>query len=140
MIFGATLTLTALLTSSSAVVDPYVVQLGLVTTGNTGTAAQNADFIDFRNSLGTTQPVTFNVLEGATATAILSGKIVGDPMLFATQITIAPGSQDAGFIGSGVPLAIPEPSTWWLCLAGLALLKPLRIRAGRIGGVPVSHA
>ena len=141
LIFGATLTLTALLTSMEAV-DPYVVQLALVTTNNTGTTAQNADFIDFRNSLGTTQPVTFNVFEGATATAILSGKIIGDPMLFATQITIAPGSQGSGFIGSGVPLAVavPEPSTWWLCLAGLALLKPLRIRAGRAGGVSASHA
>ena len=143
LIFGATLTLTVLLTDPSGVsVDPYAIQLGLTTTNNTGTTAQNADFIDFRNSLGTTQPVTFNVFEGATATAILSGMIVGDPMLFATQITIAQGSQGSGFIGTGVPqsLVIPEPSTWWLCIAGLALLKPFRIRAGRAGGASVSQA
>ena len=142
LIFGASLTLTALLTSpSGTTVDSFLVQLGLTTTNNTGTTAQNADFIDFRNSLGTIAPVTFNVFEGATATAILSGKIVGDPMLFATQIAIAQGSQGSGFIGAGVPqLVIPEPSTWWLCIAGLALLKPFRIRAGRANGVSASHA
>ena len=143
LIFGASLTLTALLTNpSGTTVDSFLVQLGLTTTNNTGTTAQNADFIDFRNSLGTTAPVTFNVFEGAMATAILSGKIVGDPMLFATQITIAPGSQGSGFIGTGVPqlAAIPEPSTWWLCIAGLALLKPVRTRAGRVGGVSAFHA
>ena len=143
LIFGASLTLTALLTDPlGTTVDSFLLQLGITTTNNTGTTAQNADFIDFRNSLGTTAPVTFNVFEGATATAILSGRIIGDPMLFATQITIAPGSAGSGFIGSGIPpLAIPEPSTWWLGLAGLALLRPFRVRgAGRAGATEAARA
>ena len=125
LIFGATLTLTAVRNDGGPAVDPFVVLVGLTTTNNTGTAAQNADFVDFGNGLGTTQPVTFNVYEGATATAILSGRIVGDPMLFATQIGIAPGSSDAGFIG---PLAVPEPSSGLLCLTSLVLLARLRAR------------
>ena len=125
LIFGATLTLSAILDGAAPAVDPFSVVVGLVTTNNTGTDAQNADFVDFRNGLGTTQPVTFNVLEGATATAILSGRIVGDPMLVATQIAIAPGSAGAGFIG---PLAVPEPSSWLLCVPGLLLLARLRAR------------
>ena len=79
LIFGASLTLTALLTDPdpsgplATTVSSFLVRLGLTTTNNTGTTAQNADFIDFRNSLGTSAPVTFNVFEGAMATAILSG-------------------------------------------------------------------
>ena len=63
IIFGATLTLGVALTGSAAIVDPIVVHLGVVTTNNTGTARQNADFLDFHSTtFATTQPVTFNVL------------------------------------------------------------------------------
>lgn len=122
MIYGATLTLGATLNGSNEVVTPFVVQLDIVPTTNTGTAAQNADFLSFGNSLGTTAPVTFNVLEGATATAILRGRLVGDPVLYATGITLAPGSESAGFIGNGVP-AVPEPSAWAMFAAGLAVIS-----------------
>jgi hypothetical protein len=73
-----------------------------------------------------------NVFEGATATFILEGEIVGDPMLNLVHVIIAPGSEDAGFVGTGLP--IPEPSTSALLsmgMAGLALALIRRRSTGR---------
>jgi PEP-CTERM motif len=118
IIFGATLTVSLKL-SAGEPVQSLVIPLGIATTQNTGNVQQNADFLDFHTTtFNTIQPVTFNVLEGATATAILYGKIVGDPQLSASSIVIAPGSESLGFIGNGVP-AVPEPSTLLLMAGGL---------------------
>jgi hypothetical protein len=99
-LFGATLTL------SLANVDPAVSHLTFTPTENTGVSEKvDADFIAFD-----VFPVTFNVFEQATASAILFGKIVGDPQLEFTSIELAPGQGDNGFIGHGQP-SVPDTGT-----------------------------
>ena len=114
LIFGATFTLSAVLSGGgTASITPFTSGLGLVTTTNDGpTPASNADFVTFP-TLG----VSFNVLEGDSAQAILFGEIVGDPSLKLTEILIAPGSEGSGFIAK-----TPEPSSWIFLAAGLGLL------------------
>jgi hypothetical protein len=121
MAFGAKLTLEAR-SGGVLLADPLVISVAIGTTINSGTPAQNADFLDFgTGTFGTVVPVSFNVLEGQTATAILYGSIVGDPQLTASNIVLDPASTGAGFIGSGVP-AVPEPSSVaMLGLGGAAL-------------------
>lgn len=130
-IFGATLTLSAL-AGDILLADPLVMNLVIVNTINDGTDAQNADLLDFGSVFGTTDSVSFNVYEGATANAVLRGRIVGDPQLHAFDIFIAPDSVNFGFIGNGVPAAIPEPATSAMFALGLAAIAMIRRRrAGR---------
>jgi hypothetical protein len=121
LIFGSTLTLTVTLENDDSVVVPFAINLDIRTTSNTGTPEQNADYLDFTTQLGTVAPVSFNVLEGETATAILWGQIVGDPFLFATGLTLDPNSVGKGFVGNGLP-DDPVPAPLPLALLALGLL------------------
>jgi hypothetical protein len=100
-------------------VDPAVSNLGFIATENRqlppNSLKVDADFITFD-----VFPVTFNVLEGHTASADLFGTIVGDPSLTITGIQLVPGQGNNGFIGQGQP-PLPETGST-LGLMGLALL------------------
>ena len=102
------------------------------TTQNTGaTPEQDAAFLDFgTGTFGTVNPVSFKVLEEATATAILYGSVVGDPQLSPFSVVLDPASVGSGFIGSGVP-PVPEPATQGLLAVGLAALWGLRRRSAK---------
>jgi len=122
LIFGATLTLSF----GNPDVTDLAAPLGLITTNNTGSPAQNADFVDFRPALS----VTFNVLEGQTAVADVFGHLTGDPMPVIDFITLDPTSvPGAGFVGLGIP--VPEPMSAVLFATGLALTGiTRRVRRG----------
>jgi hypothetical protein len=108
LIFGATLHLDA-----GNGITVKTTNVDIVTTANTGlSAARDADFVGFSDF-----PQTFNVYEGASSVADLYGTIVGDPMLTLDTITIDPGSEDGGFIGTGVG-GIPEPALWSVLIVG----------------------
>jgi hypothetical protein len=128
LIFGSTLTLSGSLVGTDEVIIPFTIQLGIETTTNSGTAEQNADFLFFSNQLGTVSPVSFNVYEGQTASAIVWGRLVGDPVLLATGLTLSPGSAGSGFIASGaIPAAgVPAPSALVLMLTGLLVFSRSR--------------
>lgn len=131
LIFAATLTLQAR-SGAVALTDPLAVGVNIVTTANSGTPEQNADYLDFgTGTFGTVQPVSFNVYEGETATAILYGSIVGDPQLKPVTIVMAAGST-GGFIGNGLPAPVPEPGSPVLLLLGLGMggLAAWRRRTG----------
>lgn len=119
LIFGATLTLSF----GNAAVTDLSVPLGLVTTNNTGTDQQNADFVDFRPVLAN----TFNVVEGGTAIADVFGHLTGDPMPVIDFIQLDPASPPgAGFVGTGVPSSVPEPMSVALLTVGLLGLGATR--------------
>jgi len=127
IIFGATLTISIALTDpATKTVTDLPVSIAFVTTNNTGTDAQNADFVDFRPTL----PNTFNVLEGATAIADLYGHIIGDPQIGLDLITLDPLSPPgAGFIGTGVPtVPTPEPASLAVLASALTLAGMVRRR------------
>ena len=112
IIFGATLNLTFSMSSGSQI-DPLAIPIQIVTTANTGTDAQNADWV---GPFGTSTPQTLNVFEGENANAELWGEFVGDPGFVPTLLI----SSDANsFIGNGSPVsAVPEPSTWAMMILG----------------------
>jgi PEP-CTERM motif len=108
-IFGATLTLTV---PEDPSVTPISTSFSLVTTRNGGFSPfLDADFLSFPSPLS----INFHVLEGAGATAIVLGKIVGDPQLQLTQLQLAPNQSGNGFL-----TATPEPGTLLLLVSGLA--------------------
>jgi hypothetical protein len=112
IIFGGTLTLTA--STAQGPIDPGVAHVGMLATQNgSGSAKADADFLTFD-----VFPVTFNVLEGKTATAELFGKIVGDPQLQITGIELAPGQEGNGFIGHGQP-TVPDTGSTIMLLGGV---------------------
>jgi hypothetical protein len=127
LIFGATLHLTFILPFNQVgpdVADPIDIPVNLVTTINTGTAKQNADWV---GPFGTPKPLTFNVLEGQSATAELWGEFVGDPG-FAPTLLIS--TSPNGFIGHGKP--VPEPGVWAMLMVGMGMVgSALRRRPAR---------
>jgi PEP-CTERM motif-containing protein len=130
LIFGATLTL--------SLGDPGItdipVSLGILTTSNTGTPEQNADFLSFSSVISL--DTTFNVLEGQTAIADVFGHLTGDPTPVIDFIRIDPSSPPgAGFVGNGVPT--PEPASLAMLATGMAFAGMSRRRrrpaSGRSG-------
>jgi VPDSG-CTERM motif len=116
LIFGGMLTLTASITPGT--IDPAVSHLTFTPVTNTGINPKlDADFVRFD-----VFPTTFNVLEGATASANLFGAIVGDPQLQLTDIQIAPGSEESGFLGHGRPSVPDGGTTFTLLSSALAVL------------------
>ena len=121
LVFGVDLLLSV---PSDPTVTPFTAHVNIVTTNNTGTNAQNADFIGF-----TVFPVTFNVFEFATASADLNGQFVGDPLIQLNGLTLQPGQDANGFIGTGLPVPAPGGlAVFGVALAVTALTRR-RVRA-----------
>jgi hypothetical protein len=106
--FGITLTVAASVPVTP--IDPAVVQLTLVGTVNglVPDPVKDADFITFD-----VLPLSFNVLEGATATLDLFGYINDDPRVVLAGISLPP--DQPGFLA-------PEPATRALMLVALGML------------------
>jgi hypothetical protein len=94
--------------------------VALTSTVNDGTQAQNADWVNFQNA-----GVSFNIYEGAAASAQLMGVIKGDPHTLVTGVTLDPGQGGNGFIGNSLPAGAPEPAGWAMLLVGLGGLGAL---------------
>jgi len=98
-------------------VDPKVTAAQLWFTANRPVTTPadtlwNADFVYFLSD-----NISFNVLEGETASANVYGRIVGDPVLDVTRLQ---ANDTNGYIGNGPSdYGIPEPAT--LALLGLGL-------------------
>ena len=118
-IFGATLTLTV---AGNAAVTPIDAPFSLVTTLNGGfSIASDADFLSFPAPIS----LSFHVFEGAGATAIVMGRIVGDPQLQVTGLQL-PADQ----AGNGFLTPVPAPAGVVLLGGGAACLLGVR-RRGR---------
>ncbi len=128
-IFGVTTEISITLTDPLLqMVDPKLITTQFWATSNRAppeaNMAWNADFVYF-----VSEDISFNVFEGATATAELWGKIVGDPYVELTKLeVITPsGETPSGYVGSGPSdYGIPEPAT--LALLGLGLLSLAAMR------------
>ncbi len=120
LLFGVDLRLSV---PADPTVTPFTAHVNIVTTNNTGTTAQNADFIGFD-----VFSATFNVFEFATASASLNGQFVGDPLFQLTGLTLQAGQDANGFIGAGLPL----PAPGGLALFGMALAAAAFARRRRL--------
>jgi PEP-CTERM motif len=114
IIFGATLNLTFVdFSHTNTLADPLSIPIQIVTTANTGTDAQNADWV---GPFGTSTAQTMNVFENANGQAELWGMFVSDPQF---QPTLLLTDDPNTFIGNGAPIAaVPEPSTWAMMILG----------------------
>jgi hypothetical protein len=121
LIFGADLSISFSLTLGSGVSN-ILIPVGIVTTANTGTPAQNADFLTFGGISS-----TLDAYEGQTVTAYLVGEIdsQGNPVL--QGISPDPTS-NGGFVGGPGGLPVPEPAPLALIAAPLLVLAVLRAR------------
>lgn len=110
--FGITLNIEA--DVESAMVTPASIDLGFIaTSGPRADPIDAADFVTLSVG-GVDIGKTFHIFEESTASTILLGRIVGDPVLEFVDIVLAPG-ETGGFIRSRVP----EPAT--ALLMGVAL-------------------
>jgi len=127
LIFGATLSF------YDNVVSPQTFlgsdQIIITTTSNLGQSpAQDADYINVCGNQSNICSSSIEAIEdtegGTGVTANLFGTIVGDPMLDLSMVQLAPGQSALtnGFIGTDPALGtVPEPGTWALIPAALAL-------------------
>ncbi len=115
-IFGGTLIITAHLAGGlGAPIDDSTDAFDITGTQNGhANAAQDSDFLNFTNL-----HLSFNVLEGKTASADVYGEIVGDPQLVLTGLV---ATSEDGFIGNGTTDSVPEPGTFATLGASLFLL------------------
>ena len=106
------------------------------TTSNLGAdPSQDADYINIcgnQSNICNTSIDAIEISQGGTGVTVdLYGVIVGDPQLFITFAQLAPGQSTAtnGFLGTDLPLAVPEPATLALFGGALGGLLALRRRA-----------
>jgi hypothetical protein len=122
-IFGGSLIITAHLAGGLGLpIDDSTDNFDITGTQNGhANVALDADFLYFSNL-----NLSFNVLEGKTATADVYGEIVGDPHLMVTSLV---ATSPDGFIGNGAADFTPEPGTFGILGSGLAgMLLALRRR------------
>ncbi|MBS1716181.1 MAG: choice-of-anchor K domain-containing protein [Armatimonadetes bacterium] len=117
-IFGGILNLNITLTNgSTTIVDPLQVHYNSIGTINYEIDADaDADFLNF-DSLG----IAFHVVEQQSDTAVVMGRIEGDPHFFIDSFQLSPDDQN-GFLTT----AVPEPASIATFGLGLAFLRKRR--------------
>jgi hypothetical protein len=78
------------------------------------------------DGFSTANPIFYNVFEGATATADIFGRIVGDPQLQFIEIRLAPGQEGNGFLSQGISGVPDSGATLMLFGGALAVLLVAR--------------
>lgn len=140
LIFGATLSFYDATTGGTFLGSDSVI---ISTTSNqySGTglsASQLATDADYINICGNNSSICASSLEayedsegGTGVTATLTGKLVGDPHIDLTGISVPPSQYaTGGVVGNEPPLGLPEPSTLGMMSMGLLLCGGLLLRRG----------
>ena len=128
LIFGATLSFYANSVSPATFLGSDQV---IITTTSNIAGVQPVDN-DYINICGDSSNICASSIEavestegGSGITVNLTGRIVGDPVLFLDSVSLAPGQTDTenGIIGNSpaVGEATPEPGTWTMLTGALAL-------------------
>ena len=121
VIFGGTLTFGVV---GSPGITVATTDFSLVTTANGGfSAVQDADYLGFPAPVS----INFNVYENSGATAIVMGRIVGDPVLEFTGLDLDPNEEN-GFLSE--PNPVPAPAGVVLLGSGAVCLIGRRLRKG----------
>jgi hypothetical protein len=128
LIFGATLSFYANSVSPTTYLGSDQV---IITTTSNIAAVQPVDN-DYINICGDSSNICASSIEavestegGSGITVNLTGRIVGDPVLFLDSVSLAPGQTDTenGIIGNSPAVGedTPEPGTWTMLTGALAL-------------------